>query len=185
MTQRSALTPSTVITPPCSLPPFPNSSPGTTNFVHGFPFVAISLGLIYKKRPVLGVIYNPFLDYLYSGIKGHGSYLSKNKQPAQKLPLSAPRPLPSLSQALIAVEWGSDRSQTAAGSKAESFLRLTGDPNHASPVKGGKMAHSLRSLGSAALNFSMVAQGGMDMYWYATARPAPALFFENLLCAGK
>jgi hypothetical protein len=37
---------------------------GTTNFVHGFPFVCISLGLIYKKRPVLGVIYNPMLDYL-------------------------------------------------------------------------------------------------------------------------
>ena len=140
---------------------------GTTNFIHGFPFVAISLGLIYKKGPVLGVIYNPFLDYLYTGIKGQGSYLSKNKRPPQKLPLSAPRPLPSLSQALIAVEWGSDRSQTAAGSKAESFLRLAGDPNHAKPVEGGRMAHSLRSLGSAALNFSMVAQGGMDMYWYA------------------
>lgn len=139
---------------------------GTTNFVHGFPFVAISLGLIYKKRPVLGVVYNPFLDYLYTGLKGHGSYLSKNKRPPQKLPLSTPRPLPSLSQAVIAVEWGSDRSQVAAGSKADSFLRLAGDPNHAtSPVKGGKMAHSLRSLGSAALNFSMVAQGGLDMYW--------------------
>jgi hypothetical protein len=67
---------------------------------------------------------------------------------------------------VIAVEWGSDRSQTAAGSKAESFLRLAGDPDHADPVKGGRMAHSLRSTGSAALNFSMVAQGGMDMYWY-------------------
>jgi len=138
---------------------------GTTNFIHGFPFVAISLGLIYKKRAVLGVIYNPFLDYLYTGVKGHGSYLSKNKQTPQKLPLSAPRPLPSLSQALIAVEWGSDRSQTTAGSKAESFLRLAGDPNHSDPVKDGRMAHSLRSMGSAALNFSMVAQGGMDMYW--------------------
>lgn len=37
---------------------------GTTNFVHGFPFACISLGLIYQKRPVLGVIYNPFLDHL-------------------------------------------------------------------------------------------------------------------------
>ena len=37
---------------------------GTTNFVHGFPFVCISLGLIYKKQPVIGVIYNPFLDQM-------------------------------------------------------------------------------------------------------------------------
>jgi 3'-phosphoadenosine 5'-phosphosulfate (PAPS) 3'-phosphatase len=37
---------------------------GTTNFVHGFPIVCISLGLIYKKRPVLGVVYNPILDFM-------------------------------------------------------------------------------------------------------------------------
>ena len=148
---------------------------GTTNFVHGFPFVAISLGLIYKKRPVLGVIYNPFLDYLYTGIKGRGSYLSKSKRPPQKLPISAPRPLPSLSQASIAVAWGSDRSQTAAGSKAASFLRLVGDPNHTTPVEGGRMAHALRSMGSAALNYSMVAQGGLDMYWYVVCVPYPRI----------
>jgi myo-inositol-1(or 4)-monophosphatase len=39
---------------------------GTTNFVHGLPLVCISIGLIYEKRPVLGVIYNPMLDQLVS-----------------------------------------------------------------------------------------------------------------------
>lgn len=34
---------------------------GTTNFVHGFPFVCVSIGLILEKVPVLGVIHNPFL----------------------------------------------------------------------------------------------------------------------------
>ena len=131
------------------------------------------------------MIYNPFLDYLYTGIKGHGSHLSKNKRPPQKLPLCAPRPLPSLSQALIAVEWGSDRSQAAAGLKAESFLRLMGNPNHANPVEGGRMVHSLRYMGSAALNFSMVAQGGIDMYWYVVVLLAIASLCEALLCTGK
>jgi myo-inositol-1(or 4)-monophosphatase len=46
--------------------------------------------------------------------------------------------------------------------KGESFSRLAGNPNEG--VQGGRMAHSLRSLGSAAINFCMVAQGGMDMY---------------------
>ena len=46
------------------------------NFVHGFLFVAISLEPIHKKCPALGVIYTPFLDYLYTGIRGHSSYLS-------------------------------------------------------------------------------------------------------------
>ncbi|KAF9566982.1 hypothetical protein CPC08DRAFT_627551 [Agrocybe pediades] len=138
---------------------------GTTNFVHGFPFVCISLGLIYNKRPVLGVIFNPFLDHLYTGIKGHGSYLTRgiNAKPV-KLPLaSPPKPLPSLSQALIAVEWGSDRTLTTINAKGSSFMRLAGDP--AQGVSGAKMAHSLRSVGSAALNFALVAQGGLDLYW--------------------
>ena len=39
-------------------------SDGTTNFVHGFPFSCVSIGLLCNRRPVLGVIYNPFLDHL-------------------------------------------------------------------------------------------------------------------------
>ncbi|KAJ7109874.1 hypothetical protein C8R44DRAFT_833473 [Mycena epipterygia] len=137
---------------------------GTTNFVHGFPYVCISLGLIYKRRPVLGVIFNPFLNQLYTGIKGQSSYLINANGKPLKLPLaSPPKPLPSLSQALIAIEWGSDRGEKTITSKSSSFGRLAGNP--AQDVKGGKMAHSLRSLGSAALNFAMVAQGGLDLYW--------------------
>lgn len=136
---------------------------GTTNFIHGFPFVCISLGLIYKRRPVLGVIYNPFLDHLYTGIKNHGSYLTRGSNVPLKLPLSSPKPLTSLAQAVVAVEWGSDRSETAISAKSGSFGRLVGNP--AQNVSGGKMAHALRSVGSAALNFAMVAQGGLDLYW--------------------
>ncbi|THH10526.1 hypothetical protein EW146_g8345 [Bondarzewia mesenterica] len=136
---------------------------GTTNFVHGFPFACISIGLIDQKRPVLGVIYNPFLDHLYTGIKGQGSFLSRNGSPQEQLPLAPARPLPSLSQALVAIEWGSDRKAPVINKKAESFLRLAGDP--AGGVERGRMAHSLRSVGSAALNFALVAQGSLDLYW--------------------
>ncbi|KAJ6609363.1 hypothetical protein B0H10DRAFT_2297879 [Mycena sp. CBHHK59/15] len=126
---------------------------GTTNFIHGFPFVCISLGLIYKRRPVLGVIFNPFLDHLYTGIKGQSSYLTRGNSQPLKLPLSSPpKPLPSLSQALIAIEWGSDRGEKTITSKSSSFGRLAGNP--------AQNVH-----GSAALNFAMVAQGGLDLYW--------------------
>lgn len=65
---------------------------------------------------------------------------------------------------VVGIEWGSDRSHPIVEAKGESFKRLAGDPKEG--VKKGQMAHSLRSLGSAALNYGMVAQGGMDFYWY-------------------
>jgi hypothetical protein len=55
---------------------------GTTNFVHGFPYACISLGLLDQRVPVLGVIYNPFLDHLYTGVRGAGSYLHSRPSPA-------------------------------------------------------------------------------------------------------
>ena len=57
---------------------------GTTNFVHGFPFVCISIGLVLNKEPVLGLIYNPILNEMYWGIKNKGSYLNGNKLPLIK-----------------------------------------------------------------------------------------------------
>ncbi|THH31969.1 hypothetical protein EUX98_g2231 [Antrodiella citrinella] len=137
---------------------------GTTNFVHGFPHVCISIGLIYQKVPVLGVVYNPFLDQLYTGVKGQGAYLiRKNGALRIQLPLAKPTHLASLSKGLLGIEWGSDRSGPIIEAKGESFKRLAGDPK--AGVEKGQMAHSLRSLGSAALNFCMVAQGGLDLYW--------------------
>ncbi|KAG9000329.1 hypothetical protein FRB94_011959 [Tulasnella sp. JGI-2019a] len=133
---------------------------GTTNFIHGFPFSCISIGLIYKQRPVIGIIFNPFLQQLYFALKGSGAYLNSR---ATKLPLSPPGPLLSLSNALIGVEWGSDRSDSIIRLKSESFVRLGGDPKGG--VTGGRMAHGMRSLGSAALNHAMVASGSMDLYW--------------------
>lgn len=82
---------------------------GTTNFVHGFPHVCISLGLIYKKTPVLGVIYNPFLDQMYSAVKGLGAFLSRQGGQPVKLPLARPQPLSGLERALIGAStnrWG-------------------------------------------------------------------------------
>jgi len=62
-----------------------------------------------------------------------------------------------------AVEWGSDRTKVTIDAKSRSFSRLAGNP--AQGVEAGKMAHSLRSMGSAALNYALVAQGGLDLYW--------------------
>ena len=69
----------------------------------------------------------------------------------------------------VGIEWGTDRSLPMITKKADSFIRLGGDP--ASGVERGQMAHSLRSLGSAALNYSLVAEGGLEVYWCAANTP--------------
>ena len=153
--------------------------------MHGFPYACISIGLVDQRIPVLGVIYNPFLEHLYRGVRGAGSFLHTHT-PAlvtgtdtdigapQRLPLApaSARPLPSLAGALIAVEWGSDRTQEPIRRKAGSFSRLAAAPPN------GVMAHSLRSVGSAALNLAFVAQGALDMYWCVSFLPSSSFFFS-------
>lgn len=122
------------------------------------------------------MVFNPFSNQLYSASKGNGAYLNRST----RLPLSHPSPLPlaSLSEALVAVEWGSDRSKEVLEKKGRTFQKLVGDPKE---VEGGKMVHSLRSMGcarllikayrrltrwlvrSAALNYCHVAAGALDM----------------------
>lgn len=137
---------------------------GTTNFVHGFPYTCISIGVVVDKVPTIGVVYAPFMDTLYHGIKGKGSYISSpHHQTPRKLPLASPQPLTNINQALVAFEWGSDRRSEILSKKLSSFAKITGDP--AGGVVGGKMAQGVRSIGSAALNFCAVASGSLDLYW--------------------
>ena len=49
---------------------------GTKEFVEGVPNFAISIGLVEKGEPILGVIYNPVLKDLYTAIKGTGMYFN-------------------------------------------------------------------------------------------------------------
>jgi len=127
---------------------------GTTNFVHRNPYVCISLGLAVDKTPVVGVVYNPFQDLLYTAITGHGAYLSGET----RLPLKQPvEPLTKLRDSLVAVEWGSDRDGQNWDCKTKTFANL----GHVD----GAMVHSLRSFGSAALNLCSVASGTLDVYW--------------------
>jgi myo-inositol-1(or 4)-monophosphatase len=132
---------------------------GTTNFVHAYPYVSISLGFAVDRIPTVGVVYNPFTKTMYSAIKGQGAFLNG----ATPLPLKqSPEPLDDLSNCLVAVEWGSDRSGNDLAVKSKTFTKLC-----ASKEEGGAMVHSLRSLGSAALNLCAVAAGQLDVYWEA------------------
>ena len=46
---------------------------GTTNFIHGYPFHCISVGLRYKGETVLGLVKAPQLNISFHSIKGEGA----------------------------------------------------------------------------------------------------------------
>ncbi|WP_310599235.1 inositol monophosphatase family protein [Desulfobulbus sp.] len=49
---------------------------GTTNFAHGFPFFAVSIALLDRGKPVVGVVYAPLSDELFFAVSGCGARLN-------------------------------------------------------------------------------------------------------------
>jgi len=49
---------------------------GTTNFTRGFPPISVSVGLIERGRPVIGVVLAPFLDLEFTAVAGAGAFLN-------------------------------------------------------------------------------------------------------------
>ncbi|EXJ58293.1 hypothetical protein A1O7_05718 [Cladophialophora yegresii CBS 114405] len=148
---------------------------GTTNFVHGWPYVSVSLGFAVGREPVVGVVYNPFSGRLYHGVKGRGSFVrivrgdrvaeaaevAGEAEEDRRLPLRQPAPpLTGLDECVVAIEYGSDRSGENWRTKVDTWAALG-----ASKDEGGAMVHSARALGSAALNLCGVAEGTLDAYW--------------------
>ena len=52
---------------------------GTTNFLHGIPQFAISIGLERSGTIVAGVIYNPITDELFTAERGKGAFLNDRR----------------------------------------------------------------------------------------------------------
>ncbi|RIB27162.1 hypothetical protein C2G38_2012214 [Gigaspora rosea] len=140
---------------------------GTSNFVQGFPFVAVSIGLYINKEPTVGVVFNPFLNELFTARKGHGAFLNHKT----RLPLSHPYPPPalpsSLSQCLVSYECGGiDRSDLTMSKKVTSvhnLLRLPGEVSWSSKKAGS--VHGIRNICCASLNICYVAKGCLDIHF--------------------
>ncbi len=52
---------------------------GTSSFTRGIPVSVFSLALVKDGEPIVGVVYDPFLDEMFSAIKGEGAYLNDKK----------------------------------------------------------------------------------------------------------
>jgi myo-inositol-1(or 4)-monophosphatase len=116
---------------------------GTTNFVHGFPFFCVSIGLEFEGRIVLGIIYDPSSKEMFSAIENEGSFLNDKKIVVSKND--------SLSKSLIATGFQNDLCDNP---KIWAIL-----------FEMTKKASSLRRTGSSALNLCHIACGRFDGYW--------------------
>jgi myo-inositol-1(or 4)-monophosphatase len=134
---------------------------GTLNFIHGFPNVAVSLAFTVAKKSVVGVVYNPFRDELFTAIKGRGAFLTRYDGTVLSLPMKRnPDPLEGLNGCLVAVEWGSERQGPNWDLRSGVANKLL-----SSKATGGAMVHSVRSNGSAALDLCYVGAGWIDVFW--------------------
>lgn len=110
---------------------------GTGNFAHGNPNYSVSIALVGEGRELLvGVVYAPETDELFSAIKGRGAY--RNDTPIE------PTDRDRLDESMLLSGYDPD------GSFLQHFYRET---------------QGVRRLGSAALNLCYVAAGSADAVW--------------------
>lgn len=118
---------------------------GTTNFVHGFPFVCVSIGLTIGKVPTVGVVYNPIMDELFTAIRGKGAFLNGN--PIQVSSKS------KLVNCLLVTEVGTTRDKSTIDATTNRINSLL------------FKVRSLRMAGSCALDLCGIACGRIDLMY--------------------
>ena len=53
---------------------------GTTNFIHSYPVFAVSIALEYRGEIILGIVYDPLRDEIFTAEKGKGAFLNGRPQ---------------------------------------------------------------------------------------------------------
>ena len=123
---------------------------GTTNFLHGIPHFAVSIGLEREGVLAAGVIYNVARDELFWAEKGQGAYLNDK------------------------------RLRVTARGDMRDALFATGAPYHGRPgqdvflVEAGRViaaSAGIRRMGAASLDLAYVAAGRFDGFWERDLNP--------------
>lgn len=117
---------------------------GTNNYANGIPWFGISIALQYKRETVLGVVYVPVMDEIFSAIKGEGAFLNE-----RKLEVGCKN---SLNESIVASGFPYDRS-----------IHEVNNVSYASKII--PKIRGFRRGGAAAIDLSYVAAGFFDGYW--------------------
>ncbi|MEB3255752.1 MAG: inositol monophosphatase family protein [Synechococcaceae cyanobacterium] len=117
---------------------------GTTNYAHGFPVFASSVGLLWRGLPLLGALELPALEQSFWAAAGHGAWRN-----GARLQVSA---CSEVADALLGTGFAYDRTSRRDNNYAE-FALFT------------HRSHGVRRAGAAAVDLAWVAAGALDGYW--------------------
>ena len=123
---------------------------GTTNYAHGFPWFAVSVALERKGEVIVGVVYNPCNDEIYTAVSGEGAWLN-----GKQLFVSS---TVSIDQSLLATGFPYDRKQSKANNY-DNFINFQ------------QVAQACRRPGAASLDLACTAAGRFDGYWEMKLKP--------------
>ncbi|HEY2328643.1 MAG TPA: inositol monophosphatase family protein [Verrucomicrobiae bacterium] len=134
---------------------------GTVNYFFGMPHACVSIALQHKAKSVVGVIYDPFTDEIWTAIKGAPTRLNG------KIVRVSNRA--KIEDSVIAM--GFSKNQDNLNKSLPHLIRLS------------RRAKKIRILGSAALELAYVASGRLDAYIERTINlwdvAAGSLLVEN------
>lgn len=122
---------------------------GTSNYVHGFPYYAVSIAVEESDELLAGAVYDPNRDEMFAAARGSGATL--NGEPIRVSECS------ELSDALCmaSLPVKTDRSHPAV----QRFLKVL------------EAAQHVQRTGSAALNLCAVASGRIEAFWSESLMP--------------
>jgi myo-inositol-1(or 4)-monophosphatase len=117
---------------------------GTTNFLHGLPIYAISIGLTRGSETILGAVYHIVRKECFHAIEGAEAYCNN-----KVIQVSA---VPTLNESLLATGFPYFHSE-----KKDAYLEIIKDFLQKS--------HGIRRLGSAAIDLAYVACGRLEGFF--------------------
>jgi myo-inositol-1(or 4)-monophosphatase len=123
---------------------------GTTNYAHGFPVFAVSIGLEIGGVLACGAVYNPVLDQMFTARRGSGAWCN-----GKPIGVSTTE---SLGESLLSTGFPYE-------------IRTSPDNNLDNFREFALRAQGVRRGGSAALDFCSVAAGSFDGFWEISLHP--------------
>jgi len=124
---------------------------GTTNYLHGFPVFAVSIGVQINGRMAHAVVYDPLREELFTATRGSGAQLDEHK-----IRVSGQK---ELERALV----GTGFPYRQADSELQPYLGMLG--------KVVRNTSGVRRPGAAALDLCYVAAGRLDAFWETGLAP--------------